>query len=354
MPDRTPVNPARPNTDRPHTKVLNLDQAIEDFLILTTLSGAEDFLQTDLFRLPDLASRERQPAAVTVQLGGSLRSLHGSRLYSTAAIPLGGALHGEPDLSGLSVSLAHGVLSALTCGGPLRFRVGVADSGLRKQVIGRLVATLGWINDPTDWDVNLTIAHAGWTAQIGALHYSRRFPTYDRTPWSTNPLVAETLIRLAKPTPAARVHDPCCGTGTVLIAAHYNAADAHLSGTDHDQAMLEWAARNLERHGAHAKLELVNATPIAAPRRSVDRVVTNLPFGKQVGSHDDNLLLYPALAHEIARVLTGDGRAVLLTEDKSLLRDAIQRTKGLKLVRERLLRYRGATPTAFVLTRTRR
>lgn len=353
MSDISPIDPARPNANSQPASRLNLDQAVDDFLILTTLGGAEDYLQGDLSQIPDVASRGRQPAAITVQLSGSLRSLLGSRLFSAAAIPLSGAPHREPDLSGLSVSLAHGVLSALTGDGPLRFRVGVPDSGLRKQVIGRVVATLGWINDPTDWDVNLTVTLARWTAQIGALHYSRRFPAYDRTPWSTNPLVAETLIRLAKPTPGAWVHDPCCGTGTVLVAAHYNGAGEHLTGTDHDRAMIEMAARNLERHSARGKLEVVNATPISAPHRSVDRVVSNLPFGKQVGSHEDNVLLYPAIAHEIARVLTGAGRAVLLTEDKTLLRASIQLTKGLKLVSERLLRYGGATPTALVLARTR-
>jgi 23S rRNA G2445 N2-methylase RlmL len=85
----------------------------------------------------------------------------------------------------------------------------------------------------------------------------------------------------------------------------------------------------------------------------VDRVVTNLPFGKQVGSHELNRTLYPAALAEIDRVLTADGRAVLLTEDKRLLHKAIQRLPALKVVRERLLKYNGATPTAYVLTRLR-
>lgn len=65
-------------------------------------------------------------------------------------------------------------------------------------------------------------------------------------------------------------------------------------------------------------------------------------------------MLYPALLNEISRALNRKGQAVLLTEDKQLLRHTIQRTKGLKLIKERLLRYSGATPTAFVITHTRR
>ncbi|MFI5728504.1 hypothetical protein ACIA49_00165 [Kribbella sp. NPDC051587] len=82
-------------------------------------------------------------------------------------------------------------------------------------------------------------------------------------------------------------------------------------------------------------------------------MIANLPFGKRVGSHRDNQRLYPAALGEIARVLTNDGRAVLMTEDKRLLQDAVAGVRGLKIVRERLLRYGGATPTVYVLTRTR-
>jgi tRNA (guanine6-N2)-methyltransferase len=86
----------------------------------------------------------------------------------------------------------------------------------------------------------------------------------------------------------------------------------------------------------------------------VDRIVSNLPFGKQVGTHRLNRSLYPNALAEIDRVLAVDGRAVLLTEDKRLLHQAIDRQPGLKLIRRRLLKYNGATPTAYILTRPRR
>ncbi len=111
------------------------------------------------------------------------------------------------------------------------------------------------------------------------------------------------------------------------------------------------AKRNTGR-SAHLTQGKAEALPL--PPGSVDRIVTNLPFGKQVGSHRANRTLYPAVLSEIDRVLAIDGRAVLLTEDKRLLREAIDHQKALKVIRQRLLRYNGATPTAYVLTRTRR
>lgn len=182
----------------------------------------------------------------------------------------------------------------------------------------------------------------------GSLTWMRRFGRLERLPWSTNPVVAEVLVRLAKIRPGHRVVDPFCGTGTILLAVRRRAPEARIAGTDRDPHALRIASRN----GVQA---LARATAGALPFKeaSVDRVVTNLPFGKQVGSHHDNCVLYPEVLAELDRVLTADGRAVLLTEDKRLLEATVQRQPGLKVVRRRLLRYNGATPTIYELTRSR-
>ena len=135
--------------------------------------------------------------------------------------------------------------------------------------------------------------------------WMRRFGSLERLPWSTNPVVAEVIVRLAKIRPRHQVLDPFCGTGTILLAVRRRAPAAHVVGTDHDPRALEIATANGCRRLAQAKAE---ALPL--PDRSIDRVVTNLPFGKQVGSHELNRALYPAVLRELDRVLTADGRAV--------------------------------------------
>ncbi|WP_344241589.1 TRM11 family SAM-dependent methyltransferase [Kribbella hippodromi] len=184
-------------------------------------------------------------------------------------------------------------------------------------------------------------------AEVPALAWMRRFGPLERLPWSTNLVVAEVLTRLAKVRPGQCVVDPFCGTGTILLSVRRRVPTARLLGIDRDPHALELAARNLS-HPALVR-GLAEALPVSDG--SVDRVVANLPFGKQVGSHRGNRELYPAVVRELDRVLAGEGRAVLLTEDKRLLRAAVERERGLKVVRERLLRYNGATPTAYVLTR---
>jgi tRNA G10 N-methylase Trm11 len=183
------------------------------------------------------------------------------------------------------------------------------------------------------------------SAGIEALSWGRRFGRVERVPWATNLVVAEVLVRLAKIRPGQVVVDPFCGTGTILRAVSRRQPSARILGVDHDRRALAIAGRLPVVWGK------AEALPVA--RRSVDRVVANLPFGKQVGSHWDNRRLYPAALDEIDRVLAGDGRAVLLTEDKRLLQEAVQGQRRLKVVKQRLLRYNGATPTAYVLTRPR-
>ena len=115
---------------------------------------------------------------------------------------------------------------------------------------------------------------------------------------------------------------------------------------DHDPHALDLAIRN-------GGINVVQASAVALPVDCVDRIIANLPFGKQVGTHQLNQTLYPKFLAEIDRVLAADGRAVLLTEDKRLLQRAIDHQPGLKLARQRLLKYNGATPTAYILSRPR-
>ncbi|OXB55788.1 hypothetical protein ASZ78_014331 [Callipepla squamata] len=49
----------------------------------------------------------------------------------------------------------------------------------------------------------------------------------------------------------------------------------------------------------------------------VDVIVSDMPFGKRIGSKKKNWDLYPACLTEMGRICTpGTGRAVLLTQDK--------------------------------------
>lgn len=293
--------------------------SITDRLVLRTVDGAADLLTADLRAMASIHSiHQRSADTVECTLDGPVDELAACPLYSSVEIT-------DPDLS-----LKTGLLS--TGGG----RPAVRREPRVRAVAGRV---------------------GRGTVQFVPLAWTRRFGRYERLPWSTNLIVAEVLVRLAKIRPDQRVLDPFCGTGTILRATRRHEPTAHVTGVDHDRVALQLASRNArsvrDLCGAFQGLVEGRAEDLPLRDGSVDRVVANLPFGKQVGSHRDNQRLYPAMLEELERVVARDGRIVLLTEDKRLLRDAVQRS-SFKVVRERLFRYNGATPTAYVLSRRAR
>lgn len=315
-----------------------------------TIGGAEELLIEELREagLTELTAAERR---VTGTVAGGPELLTDQRLYSAAAVPLGQAA--EPDLAPLEASAADGLIAALTpTDRPLTFRVGHDSTEIRTALTARLSARFGWVNEPGDWLINITRYGERWLAELGPLHWTRRFGRLERLPWSSTPVLGATLVRLAKINAGDRVVDPFCGTGTLLLLAGLGTPELRLTGSDIDPEAIRLATINLDRFGVEARLRTGPAERIDLRDHSADRVLANLPFGKRVGSHRTNEQLYPAALREIARILDPRGRAVLLTDDKRLFADALQRTGGIKIIRERVLTFGGVSPTAYVITPT--
>ena len=314
---------------------VDLDREVHDRLILRTAPGAVDYL-ADAVRALGARVLRREPDGLVVEYRGPLRPLAEIRYFDVLAV--------EPDA--LDDSLKDGVLAALLPDGPVRFRVGQLGED-RWAARDRLVADHGWVNAPEAWDVN--IEPGGM--EIGALFLTQRFGELLRTPASTNPVVAAVMIRLAKIEPGQLVVDPFCGAGTLLVYAAEMARPGRLVGLDVQARWLRMAAENLTRRGGAASLVRADAAHLPLGTGTAHRVVANLPFGKRVGSHRVNEALYPAALAEIARVLPGGGRAVLLTDDKRLFRETVQRTRLVRVVKEVVLARGGLHPSVYVVVK---
>jgi 23S rRNA G2445 N2-methylase RlmL len=223
----------------------------------------------------------------------------------------------------------------------------------RWPVRDHLEAAWSWDNDPGGWQVNVRRHREALVCEIGALYQTARFGRMERIPASTTPVVAAVLARLLKPEPGQLVLDPFCGSGTIVLTVAALEPEVRLLAADVHPGALAAARENLARLGSDCHVVRADAARLPLADASVDRVVANLPFGKRVGSHDVNVGLYPAFLRQLTRVLTGQGRAVLLTDDKRILVDAIQRTANLRVVKEVRLETGGLHPTAYVVTRGR-
>lgn len=250
----------------------------------------------------------------------------------------------------------------LGSGEPIAFRVhlpGAGEQHRRDGLIGHLVEELGWSNEPSNWSVNIDVStdasDAGARVELGPWAWAARYGTFERQPATTPGPVAAGLLRMAKLREGDTLLDVCGGVGTVPVVDGLQRSGRTVS-LDNDAASVAAARRNVESHDLADRVEVLeaDATDLPLVDESVDRVVSDLPFGKRIGSNELNKTLYPAILREIERVLTADGRCVLLSDDKRVFTESVAKARGLKVSGERVIRYNGVTPTAYVVRRSRR
>jgi tRNA (guanine6-N2)-methyltransferase len=145
---------------------------------------------------------------------------------------------------------------------------------------------------------------------------------------SLRPSVAAAMVRLAAAGPGDVVLDPMCGAGTILaeqidLARRRKAGTITVVGGDIDPQAIYCATENAGRLGPIA-LARWDALRLPLATASVDRIISNPPFGKQMSKPEDIPPLYRSAAAEWDRVLKPGGRAVLLVAEADALREAVR------------------------------
>ncbi len=159
----------------------------------------------------------------------------------------------------------------------------------------------------------------------------------EHLPASLRPTIAAAMVRLAEPRPEMMLVDPMCGTGTILgeaidYARRHRLGTLQVVGGDQEPRAVRAAETNLRRLGP-SRLERWDATHVPLENASVDRIVSNPPFGKQLSRPEEIGPLYRRMVPEYDRVLKPGGRAVLLVSEEAPLREAA-RAVGWKLLRQ--------------------
>jgi tRNA (guanine10-N2)-dimethyltransferase len=98
-------------------------------------------------------------------------------------------------------------------------------------------------------------------------------------PGSMDPGLARALVNLAGARPGARLLDPMCGTGGLLIEAALVGADP--VGLDAQHKMVRGSRRNLAWAGCEAGLVRGDAARPPFPEGAFDAVVFDAPYGRQ-------------------------------------------------------------------------
>jgi len=217
-----------------------------------------------------------------------------------------------------------------------------AGQALAQGLVGKLPASWRLVNEDAAVEVWLTLH--GTTAVCGLRLSDRtmRHRTYklEHLPASLRPTVAGAMVWLAEARPGQTILDPMCGAGTLLaetLAA--TGGKVRAWGGDLETNALRAARINL-RHNERVHLARWDATRLPLATDSVDRLICNPPFGKQLSAPEEVPVLYRRMIPEFQRVLRPGGKAVLLVSEYPPLREAA-RQAGWQRQREVRVRVLG-------------
>ena len=289
-------------------------------------------------------------------------ALFGARCFEEALMPIGTSSPEPGAIAKKAVPFMESVLASSHTGKPpFRFRVEIAaemrDPAARRE-LARAVASACesdmLVNAPSDYEAELRIEGNEKTVRLFMKLFSYKDERFlyrkESIPASMDPAVAAAVLRFAGEhfKVGARVIDPCCGSGTLLIERAKLSPCKSLTGVDIAHRAIDAARINSEAAGVNAKYT-VNDILRFECHRPYDELISNLPFGNRVGTHSSCEKLYRGLVEKLPELVRKGGVAVLYTMEFTLLKNVIRDCSRVKLLKQQRTEAGGLTPMIFIL-----
>lgn len=209
-------------------------------------------------------------------------------------------------------------------------------------------------NSPSSYEVELRIVEKKKLCSVFLKLFSFRDNRFDYRekvlPASINPITAAIVIKAIDKwlKPKAKVIDPFCGTGTMLIERAKAKDYLTLTGVDIFKTAIEAATINTNL--ANLNIDLIaNNILDFSPKEQFDELITNMPFESKAGAHNFTKNLYSEFVNRISKLVRAGGMLFLYTVEKNLLSDCLKNNKQLQLIDEIKFESGGLTPHVFVL-----
>lgn len=203
-----------------------------------------------------------------------------------------------------------------------------AEKALVTGLLGKLPPSWPEVDENAAVEIWLTIQGATAVCGLRLSDRTMRHRMYkvEHLPASLRPTVAAAMVQLARLRSNEVVVDPMCGAGTILAevveaARSWDIRGLQVSGGDCDAGAVRAAQSNLRKFGA-VTIDRWDAREVPLADRSVDVVISNPPFGRQLSRPEEIEPLYRSMIVAYDRVLKPGGRAVLLVSDMPALRRA--------------------------------
>jgi tRNA (guanine6-N2)-methyltransferase len=291
-----------------------------------------------------------------------LRTVQAVYFVKQYAVPRPKGLLGDQHFKGLLAQIAD--MQQLSTAGTyktLHISAAGSDSSVMNRLKTELAAKLELDVDDKEGDLLIRVRRAAGDEDSGWETLVRLTPRPLATrSWrvcnregALNAPVAYAMAMLSEPDANDVVVNLMCGSGTLLIERYLAGAAAQLTGYDTDAQALECVRRNIEAAGAGEAITVRagDVRDLDVLPRSVDVVMADLPFGQLVGSHDDNVRLYPAVIKEAARITKKGGRALFITHEVRLMEAVLEESGGWETDQVLRVGVGGMHPRLFKLVR---
>jgi len=209
-------------------------------------------------------------------------------------------------------------------------------------------------NSPSSYEVEIRIIERNDLCNIFIKLYSFKDTRFDyrRNDLATsiNPVTAAIVIKSIQNwlEPNAKVLDPFCGAGTMLIERSNLVQFGTLTGIDIFRTAINAATINSKLANVHIEL-LAEDTLEFMPYDLYDEIITNMPFDNRSATHNKYADLYSEFVTKIPSLVRPGGMAFVYTIEKQLFREVLIGNDKLELIKEIKIESGRLTPHVFVL-----
>lgn len=278
----------------PSPAVLGLRTADDVFLVAAVVDGVGR-TKADLRVLAEAA------AAVPTSLLLHLRERCGGAVTATG-VDVSASFLGRRNYTRYDVEDAVGVPLAAALALPYRTRRGGA------------VPPAGGLS----WRVTVADDRALVALRVAERPLHRRDYRVRSRPGGLHPPLAAAMVDLAGPSPGATLLDPCCGTGTIPIEAALAHHGLSIVAGDREAAAVASAVANARvdrQTSSRITWTTADAGHLPVAAGTVDVVVTNPPWARQVPPTGALARTPHRFWRELRRVLAPGGRGLVLLPD---------------------------------------
>ena len=209
-------------------------------------------------------------------------------------------------------------------------------------------------NSPSSYEIEIRIVEKNNLCSVFVKLYTVKDDRFDyrekSVPASINPVNAAIVMKAIEKwlKPDAKVIDPFCGAGTMLIERAKLKEFKKLTGVDIFGSAITAATVNSKL--ANVKVELINEDILYYSTYNVfDEMISNMPFESKGGAGSFDTRLYRDFVDRIPSLIRRGGMAFLYTVESNLLKKSLVGNEHLQLIDTIKVESGGLTPHVFVI-----